>query len=227
MSRFTRLEVLNEVLRIGLLPLFFERDGDTAREVVDACLMGGARLVEFTNRGDFAVRVFAGLAERLEQEKSPVILGAGTIDDAPTAAQFIANGANFIVGPTFNPEVARLCNRRKIAYFPGCATVTEIATAEEWGVEICKIFPGQEVGGPAFIKAVHGPRPWSRLMPTGGVSPTQESISAWVKAGAAVLGLGSNLISKARLQNGDYTAITQDVQQSLGWIAAARSGAST
>jgi 2-dehydro-3-deoxyphosphogluconate aldolase/(4S)-4-hydroxy-2-oxoglutarate aldolase len=222
MSRFTRLEVLNEVLRIGLLPLFFDCQTETARRVVDACLDGGARLVEFTNRGDFAIRVFSELAEQLEQEKSPVILGAGTIDDAPTAAQFIANGANFIVGPTFGPEVARLCNRRKIAYFPGCATVTEIALAEEWGVEICKIFPGQEVGGPNFIKAVHGPRPWSRLMPTGGVSPTQESITAWIKAGAAVVGLGSNLISKARLQNGDYLAITQDVQQVLNWIARAR-----
>ena len=226
MSRFTRLEVLNEVLRIGLLPLFYERQAETARKAIEACLVGGARLVEFTNRGDFAVRVFSELAERLELEKSPVILGAGTIDDAPTAAQFIANGANFIVGPTFNPEVARLCNRRKIAYFPGCATVTEIAIAEEWGAEICKIFPGQEVGGPNFIKAVHGPRPWSRLMPTGGVSPTQESITAWIKAGAAVLGLGSNLISKARLQNGDYAAITQDVQQVLSWIDSARSGTS-
>lgn len=226
MSRFARLEVLNDVLRIGLLPLFYERQTESARKAVAACLDGGARLVEFTNRGDFAVRVFSELAERLEQEKSPVILGAGTIDDAPTAAQYIANGANFIVGPTFNPEVARLCNRRKIAYFPGCATVTEIAIAEEWGVEICKIFPGQEVGGPNFIKAVHGPRPWSRLMPTGGVSPTQESITAWIKAGAAVVGLGSNLISKARLQNGDYASITQDVQQVLNWIDVARSGTS-
>ena len=226
MSRFARLEVLNEVLRIGLLPLFYERQADTARKAIEACQAGGARLVEFTNRGDFAVRVFSELAERLELEKSPVILGAGTIDDAPTAAQFIANGANFIVGPTFNPEVARLCNRRKIAYFPGCATVTEIAIAEEWGVEICKIFPGQEVGGPNFIKAVHGPRPWSRLMPTGGVSPTQESITAWIKAGASVVGMGSNLIGKARLQNGDYAEITRDVQQVLNWIDIARSGTS-
>jgi len=227
MSRFSRLEVLNEVLRVGLLPLFFEHRTEIARKVVDACLDGGAPLVEFTNRGDFAVRVFSELAESLEQEKSPVILGIGTIDEAPTAAQFIANGANFVVGPTFDPEVARLCNRRKIAYFPGCATVTEIATAEEWGVEICKIFPGQEVGGPSFIKAVHGPRPWSRLMPTGGVSPTEESISAWIKAGAAVLGLGSNLISKARLQNGDYAAITRDVQQVLSWISSARNSSSS
>jgi 2-dehydro-3-deoxyphosphogluconate aldolase/(4S)-4-hydroxy-2-oxoglutarate aldolase len=223
MSRFLRLDVLNEILRIGLLPLFFEKEVDTARKVLDACLQGGARLVEFTNRGDFAWRVFADLAEKLEQEESPIILGAGTIDDAPTAAIFIANGANFIVGPTFNADVARLCNRRKIPYFPGCGSVTEIAVAEEWGVEICKVFPGQEVGGPGFIKAVHGPRPWSRLMPTGGVNPTRESISTWIKSGAAVLGMGSNLINKDRLQKAEFTVITRDIQQTLEWVAEARS----
>ena len=222
MARFSRLEVLNELLRIGVLPLFYEQDVDLARRTLEACFQGGARLVEFTNRGDFAWRVFAELAEKLERENSAVILGAGTIDDAPTAAIFIANGANFIVGPTFDAEVARLCNRRKIPYFPGCGSVTEIAEAEEWGAEICKIFPGQEVGGPGFIKAVHGPRPWSRLMPTGGVSATQESISTWIKAGAAVVGIGSNLINKARLQKAEFASISRDIQQTLAWVAEAR-----
>lgn len=222
MPGFSRLDVLNEILRIGLLPLFFDKEVDTARKLLDACLQGGARLVEFTNRGDFAWRVFADLAEKLEREESPLILGAGTIDDAPTAAIFIANGANFIVSPTFDAEVARLCNRRKIPYFPGCGSVTEIAVAEEWGVEICKVFPGQEAGGPGFIKAVHGPRPWSRLMPTGGVNPTRESIGTWIKSGAAVLGMGSNLINKGRLQKAEFTAITQDIQQTLEWVAEAR-----
>jgi len=223
MARFSRLEVLNELLRIGVLPLFYEQDVDPARRAVDACLHGGARLVEFTNRGDFAWRVFADLAEKLDRENSPVILGAGTIDDAPTAAIFIANGANFIVGPTFDVEIARLCNRRKIPYFPGCGSVTEIAEAEEWGAEICKIFPGQEVGGPGFIKAVHGPRPWSHLMPTGGVSATQESISTWITAGAAVVGIGSNLINKARLQKAEFASISRDIQKTLDWVAEARS----
>ena len=222
MAHFSRLDVLNELLRIGILPLFYEQDVDTARKTLDACLQGGARVIEFTNRGDFAWRVFSSLAEKLDKENSPVILGVGTIDDAPTAALYIANGANFIVGPTFNPEIVRLCNRRKIPYFPGCGSVTEIAVAEEWGVEICKVFPGQEVGGPGFIKAVHGPRPWSRLMPTGGVSATQESISTWIKAGAAVVGMGSNLINKSRLQKSEFSSITQDIQQTLEWVAEAR-----
>ena len=222
MARFSRLDVLNELIRIGALPLFFERDVAAARNVINAVNDGGARLVEFTNRGDFAWQVFSELENQLSNEKSAVILGAGTIDDAPTAAMYISSGANFIVGPTFNLEVARLCNRRKIPYIPGCATVTEIATAEEWGTEICKIFPGQEVGGPKFIKSVLGPRPWSRLMPTGGVSATQESISEWIQAGACALGLGSNLINKKRIESADFSSITQDVSKSLAWIQSAR-----
>ena len=222
MSRFSRLEVLNELLRIGALALFFEPNVNTARNIINAVHDGGARLVEFTNRGDFAWQVFSELEKQLSGEKSPVILGAGTIDDAPTAALYISSGANFIVGPTFNVEVARLCNRRKIPYFPGCATLSEIATAEEWGTEICKIFPGQEVGGAKFIKSVLGPRPWSRLMPTGGVSPTEENITEWVRSGACALGLGSNLINKQRVESGNFLSITQDVSKTLEWIQLAR-----
>ncbi len=225
MARFTRLQVINDLLSTGLIPLFFEKDAQLALAVVKACQEGGAHIVEFTNRGDFAWKTFGELESALAQGRSPVILGAGTIDDAPTAAIYIASGANFIVSPSFNVEVARLCNRRKIPYFPGCATLTEIATAEEWGAEICKIFPAQEVGGPAFIKAVLGPRPWSRLMPTGGVSPTRESISAWIEAGASCLGMGSNLISKPRVKEGNFAAISADIRRSVAWIQEARSPA--
>lgn len=218
MPRYTRLEVLKELLRTGLIPLFFEPDATVAFQVTQACEQGGARLVEFTNRGDFAWQVFSEVGRRLVKESPGVILGAGTIDDAPTAAMFISSGANFIVGPTFNEQVARLCNRHKVAYIPGCATVNEIALAEEWGAEICKVFPGETVGGPKFIKAVLAPRPWSRLMPTGGVSPTEESLSAWFQAGACAVGMGSNLITKSRLQAGDFEGIARDVAQVLGWI---------
>lgn len=224
MARFSRLEVLNELLRIGALPLFFEHDARAAGKVLQAVQKGGARLAEFTNRGDFAWQVFSELESQLSADKSPVILGAGTIDDAPTAALFIASGANFIVGPTFNVEVARLCNRRKIPYFPGCATVSEIALAEEWGAEICKVFPGQEVGGPKFIKSVLGPRPWSRLMPTGGVNPSEESIGEWIRAGACALGLGSNYINKQRIEAGEFDLISEDIGKTLTWIQAARGG---
>ena len=142
--------------------------------------------------------------------------------DAPTAALYIAAGANFVVGPIFNPEIARLCNRRKIPYLPGCGTLNEISQAEESGVEIVKIFPGTAVGGPGFIKAILGPCPWTRIMPTGGVDATQENIRSWIEAGACCVGMGSKLITKSAVSEGDYDSIRENVEKILGWIAAAR-----
>ncbi len=219
MARVSRLEVLNSLLDIGLLPLFYHGDADTAAEVVSACARGGARLVEFTNRGEMAYPVFSELVRRFA--KSDVILGVGSVPDAPTAALFITAGANFIVSPSLNAEIARLCNRRKIAYMPGCMTPTEIATAEELGVEICKVFPGN-VGGPEFISALMAPCPWTRLLPTGGVDATEESVNAWIKAGAAALGMGSKLITAQALKARDFDAIAAKVAQTIAWIKAAR-----
>lgn len=219
MARFLRLDVLNSLLDIGLLPLFYHAEVETAAEVVSACAQGGARLVEFTNRGELAYPVFTELVRRFA--KSDVILGVGSVPDAPTAALFIAAGANFIVSPSLNPETARLCNRRKIPYLPGCLTPTEIASAEELGVEICKIFPGN-VGGPEFVSAVMAPCPWTRLLPTGGVDATEESVRAWIKAGAAAVGMGSKLITAPALKARDFGAISAKVSQVIGWIKAAR-----
>jgi 2-dehydro-3-deoxyphosphogluconate aldolase/(4S)-4-hydroxy-2-oxoglutarate aldolase len=220
MARFLRLDVLNSLLDIGLLPLFYHAEVETAVEVVSACAQGGARLVEFTNRGELAYPVFTELVRRFA--KSDVILGVGSIPDAPTAALFIAAGANFIVSPSLNPETARLCNRRKIPYLPGCLTPTEIASAEELGVEICKVFPGN-VGGPEFVSAVMAPCPWTRLLPTGGVDTTEESVRAWIKAGAAAVGMGSKLITAPALKARDFGAIAAKVSQVISWIKAARS----
>jgi len=219
MARFSRLDVLNSLLDIGLLPLFYHAEVDVAVDVVLACARGGARLVEFTNRGESAYPVFTELVRRCA--KSDVILGVGSVPDAPTAALFIASGANFIVSPSLNPEVARLCNRRKVPYLPGCLTPTEIAAAEELGVEICKIFPGN-VGGPEFISAVMAPCPWTRLLPTGGVDATEESVNAWIKAGAAVVGMGSKLITSSMLKARDYDGLAAKVAQVIAWIKAAR-----
>ena len=222
MARFDRLTVLNAMLDAGLVPIFYNGDLAVSKEVVLACARGGARLVEFTNRGDRAWNVFTDLIAGLSQADPPVILGAGTVLDAPTAAMYIASGANFIVGPNFNPEVARLCNRHKVAYIPGCGTVSEISAAEELGAEIVKIFPGGQLGGPGFVKAVLGPMPWVRLMPASGVDATQESVQGWIKAGAACLGVGSNLIRKDLVAAGNYDAITDGVRRVLGWIREAR-----
>ncbi len=218
MARYTRLQVYDAMLTTGLVPLFYQDDPDVAQEIVKALSGGGARVLEFTNRGAKALPVFSQLNSFIEKSKLPIILGVGSVIDAPTAALFLAHGANFIVGPLFNPEVARLCNRRKIAYLPGCATVAEISTAEESGVEIVKVFPGETVGGPAFIKAVLGPMPWSRLMPTGGVEATRESVQSWIKAGACCVGLGSNLVRKDWVTAGNYPSMQETTAFILQWI---------
>jgi 2-dehydro-3-deoxyphosphogluconate aldolase/(4S)-4-hydroxy-2-oxoglutarate aldolase len=222
MARFDRLTVLNTMLETGLVPVFYQADAEVAKKVVAACAEGGARTVEFTNRGDRAWNIFTELTAFAERAFPEVILGAGSVVDAPTAALYIASGASFVVGPVLNVEVARACNRRKVAYCPGCGSVSEISAAEEVGVEVVKVFPGAEVGGPAFVKAVLGPMPWTRIMPTGGVEATRESVFAWIRAGTACLGMGSNLVRREWVAAGDYTAIRDQVRQVLAWIQEAR-----
>jgi 2-dehydro-3-deoxyphosphogluconate aldolase / (4S)-4-hydroxy-2-oxoglutarate aldolase len=222
MARFMRLDVINTLLETGVLPLFYNGDVEVAIELVKACARGGARTIEFTNRGEMAYPVFTELVRHFAKADPSVILGVGSIIDAPTAALFMASGANFIVGPSFNPEISRLCNRRKILYLPGCSTENEISTAEEWGAEICKIFPGESAGGPAFISAVMAPCPWHRLLPTGGVDATEASIGEWIKAGAAAVGLGSKLISGQAVKDKDYDGIASKAAQCIGWVKKAR-----
>ena len=219
MARFMRLEVFNVMIDTGLVPVFYNGDLEVARKIVTACAEGGARVVEFTNRGDRAWNIFTELIEYAEQAHPAVILGVGSVVDMPTAALYIASGANFVVGPVLNPEIARLCNRRKVAYSPGCGSASEISEAEELGVEIVKIFPGGLVGGPDFIRSIRGPMPWTRLMPTGGVDATKkEAVQEWIKAGAACLGIGSKLIRKDLVAAGDYAAIRDNVRRVLDWI---------
>ncbi len=222
MARFMRLDVINTVLETGLVPLFYNGEVETAIEVVAACAQGGARVVEFTHRGELAYPVFTELIKHFPKADPSVILGAGSIMDASTAALYLASGANFIVGPSLNPEISRLCNRRKVLYVPGTATETEIATAEELGAEICKLFPGESVGGPNFISAVLRPCPWHRLLPTGGVDATETSIGEWIKAGAAAVGMGSKLITSQAVKARDFDSIANRVTRYLGWIRKAR-----
>ena len=224
MARFDRLTVLNTVLADGMVPLFFEADPQTAIRITEALYAGGSRVLEFTNRGDFAIDVFGAVVRHAAEHLPEMMIGAGSVEDAPTAALFIAQGASFIVGPNLNPELARLCNRRKIAYMPGCGTVTEIATAEEWGVEIVKVFPAGAVGGPDFIKQVLGPRPWSRMMPTGGVKNDEADLRRWFDAGVVCVGLGSDLVRKQWIASGDYDALTASTRAALDTIRAIRGG---
>jgi 2-dehydro-3-deoxyphosphogluconate aldolase/(4S)-4-hydroxy-2-oxoglutarate aldolase len=225
MAKYSRLKVLTSIIETGFVPLFYSADIDTAIAVIEACAAGGAHAFEFTNRGDQAHEVFREVIKHFKNDDK-VILGAGSVLDAGTASLYIQLGANFIVGPVLNPDVAKVCNRRKVAYMPGCGSASEISQAEELGVEICKVFPGESVGGPTFVKDLLGPMPWSRVMPTGGVEPTEESISKWFTAGVACVGLGSKLFPKDTLDSRNYAEITRNVEKVVGLIKTARNGKS-
>jgi 2-dehydro-3-deoxyphosphogluconate aldolase/(4S)-4-hydroxy-2-oxoglutarate aldolase len=195
-----------------------------AKNIVQACRKGGARCVEFTNRGDHAIEIFSALESHFAVEDPGAILGVGSVLDPGTASMYINAGAAFVVGPVLNAEVARACNRRKVAYSPGCGSVSEISQAEELGCEIIKIFPGGQVGGPAFVKAVKGPMPWTSIMPTGGVDATEESISAWIGAGCVCLGMGSKLVTKELVAARDWDKISENVSRVIELIKKARGG---
>lgn len=222
MARFSRLQVWNKIDELGLVPLFYNADVEVSKEVVAALSAGGCKVIEFTNRGDRAFEVFRELIVHFEKADPSVILGIGSVLDPMTAGLYINLGANFIVGSVTNPEVARLCNRRKIPYFPGCATASEVSQAEELGVEVCKVFPGSELGGPSFVKAITAPTPWTKIMPTGGVDATWESIKGWFDAGVVAVGMGSAMVRSDWLKAKDWEAITAQAQKCLAWVRRAR-----
>jgi 2-dehydro-3-deoxyphosphogluconate aldolase/(4S)-4-hydroxy-2-oxoglutarate aldolase len=213
-----RLSVLTAMQDQGVIPVFYHPDVEVCAKVIQACANGGAKCVEFTNRGDFAAHVFLEVTRHFAKADPSVIMGVGSIVDAPTAGLYIANGANFVVGPLLNAEVARLCNRRMVAYSPGCGSATEIGEAQELGCEIVKVFPGSSVGGPDFVKNVLGPMPWTKIMPTGGVEATEASLKAWFGAGIVAAGIGSNLITKALLDAQDYAGIEARVRDTVAMI---------
>ena len=210
-----RMSVLSGIIDQGVIPVFFHPDPQVCIKVIAACSAGGAKCIEFTNRGDFAAHTFLDVARHFAKADPSVIMGVGSIVDAPTAALYIANGAKFVVGPVLNAEVARVCNRRKIPYSPGCGSASEISQAEELGCEIVKFFPGGAAGGPEFVKAILGPMPWTRLMPTGGVETDEASLKAWFDAGVVAVGAGSGLIPKALVAAGHYKAIEGRVRETL------------
>jgi 2-dehydro-3-deoxyphosphogluconate aldolase / (4S)-4-hydroxy-2-oxoglutarate aldolase len=225
MAHFRRLEVLHAMIECGLVPVFYYQDLELTKKIARAVADGGGRVLEFTNRGDFAYQVFSELIKWCAKETPELILGAGSVIDQGTAALYMNSGANFIVAPFFNKEVAKDCNRRKIAYIPGCGSAAEISKAEEFGAEICKIFPGAEVGGPEFVKNLLAPMPWSYIMPTGGVEKTKDSITKWFKAGVACVGMGSTLITKDLVAKSDFETISKNISEVLNWIRETRKGA--
>jgi len=222
MAQYTRIEVQQQMATSGMVPLFFHSDIDVAKAILKACYDGGARLMEFTSRGDFAIEVFKELIQFAKQELPGMILGVGSVTDAAAASQYMLYGANFIVTPVLREDIAIVCNRRKVLWSPGCGSLTEIAKAEELGCEIVKLFPGSTYG-PGFVKAIKGPQPWTSIMPTGGVSTEESNLKAWFEAGVTCVGMGSKLISKEVIASKDYKGLTAEVEKVLALIKSIRS----
>ena len=201
----------------SMIPLFYDPDIEISKNIVQACYQGGARLLEFTHRGDFAHEVFRELIRFANESLPGMIIGVGSVTDAASASHYLMNGANFIVTPVFREDIAIVCNRRKVLWSPGCGSLTEIAKAEEMGAEIVKLFPGN-IYGPEFVKAIKGPQPWTSIMPTGGVTTEKENLKAWFDAGVSCVGLGSKLISKELVKNQDYDQISNTIKKTLALI---------
>lgn len=216
-----RLTVYQTILDTPVVPVFYHADLGTCQSILQTAYRAGIRAFEFTNRGDFAHELFGELVKLARREMPALVMGAGTILDAPTAALYVQLGADFIVAPTFSEEVARFCNRRRVAYMPGCATLTEISRAEEWGVEFVKLFPGDGLG-PGFVKALHGPMPQTRVMVTGGVEPTTDSLTKWFSAGVSAVGIGSQLFAKELIQAGAFTQLEEQIRQTVNFAKTLR-----
>jgi 2-dehydro-3-deoxyphosphogluconate aldolase / (4S)-4-hydroxy-2-oxoglutarate aldolase len=218
MAKYNRSEVFAAMKETGVVPVFFHADLDTCKNVVKACYDGGIRVFEFVNRGDFAHEIFSELNKYALKELPGMILGAGSLVEAGTTALYIQAGANFIVSPLLNEEMAKTCNRRGVAWSPGCGTISEISKAQELGAEIVKMFPASEIGGPSFVKAVKGPMPWTNIMPTGGVDTSEANLKGWFNAGVTCVGMGSNLFPKEIMESGNYAALTSKVKDLMETI---------
>jgi 2-dehydro-3-deoxyphosphogluconate aldolase / (4S)-4-hydroxy-2-oxoglutarate aldolase len=212
MPRFTRLEVYNKIMEARVVPLFFHKDLETCKNVVKACYTGGLKVFEFTNRGDNAHEIFNELNKMAAKEMPDLVLGVGSVIEPATAALYIQLGAAFIVAPVLNEDMAKMCNRRKVAWMPGCMTVSEVSKAEELGAEFVKIFPA-DLGGPTFVKNIKGPMPWANIMTTGGVTPDPENLKSWFSVGTAAVGMGSKLVSKEIVANKDWKKLQETSKQ--------------
>lgn len=205
----------------GLVPVYYNSDTATAKNVLKACYNGGIRAFEFTNRGDFAHEVFGELVKFAAKECPEMILGIGSIVESGSASLYIQLGANFVVGPSFNPDVAKICNRRLVPYTPGCGSVSEVGAAQEVGCDLCKVFPG-DVLGPHFVKGLRAPMPWSMLMVTGGVKPEESNLKSWFDAGVTCVGMGSNLFPSDLVNAKNWDGITRLCSDTLAIIKKTR-----
>jgi 2-dehydro-3-deoxyphosphogluconate aldolase / (4S)-4-hydroxy-2-oxoglutarate aldolase len=222
MARFNKLQVLTAISSTGMVPVFYHKDAEIAKNVLKACYEGGVRAFEFTNRGDFAQEVFSELVKFAAKDCPEMIVGIGSIVDPGAAAMYLQLGANFVVGPLFNPDISKVCNRRLVPYTPGCGSVSEIGFAQEAGCDLCKVFPAGSVGGPAFVKDLKGPMPWAMIMATGSVEPTEENLTKWIKSGVTCVGMGSKLFPAEIIAAKEWPKITALCVEALSFIQNAR-----
>ena len=224
MSSHSKADVLATIGRDGVVPVYYNPDIGVVKEVARRLMAGGLSTLEFTNRGDGAVAVFAELIAWARRELPELVVGVGSVTEPTTAGYVIDLGANFVFAPSLSAEVAAVCNGRNVPYVPGCGTLTEIQTAYRLGCDLVKLFPAGSIGGPSFLRAVRAPCPWVRAVPTGGVEPTMESIGAWFDAGAPAVGMGSKLLPKTMIGDGDWDAIGRRIVATVAAVAAARTG---
>jgi len=208
--------------RTGLVPLHYNSNVKVMKEVLNACYLGGARVFEFTNRGDFAHEVFNELSKYCNAELGEMILGVGSVTDAGTASLYLQMGANFVVTPVLREDIALVCNRKKVMWSPGCGSLSDICRAEELGCELVKLFPGG-IYGPGMVRAIKGPQPWTSVMPTGGVSPDRENLKGWFDAGVTCVGMGSKLITKEIIKKRNFRILESNILGTLNIISELRS----
>lgn len=218
MAKYSKIEVFLKMKEVGMIPLYYSPDAEKCKKVVKACYDGGARAFEFTNRGDFAHEVFTEISKYAKAELPGMAIGVGSVIDAGTTSLYIQLGADFIVSPLLNPDMAKVCNRRKVLWSPGCGSVSEVSQAEELGSDLVKIFPGSQVGGPAFVAAIKGPCPWSDIMPSGGVTPEYDNLKAWFKAGATCVGMGGQLMKSEYIETGNFSELAKKVAETIDLI---------
>lgn len=217
----TKSQVQDNIIKQGILPLFYNDSAEVSIGITRKLYEAGIRSIEYTNRGDAALANFKALKKLQEQELPELLLGIGTIKSAEQAVAFADSGADFLISPLVNPEVAAIAAKHNLLWIPGCMTPTEIFNAQQLGANLVKLFPAN-ILGPAFVSAVKELFPGLMMMPTGGVEMNQENISGWFNAGVSAVGMGSKLITKAIIETKAYDQLYTATLQALQFVQQAR-----
>jgi 2-dehydro-3-deoxyphosphogluconate aldolase/(4S)-4-hydroxy-2-oxoglutarate aldolase len=216
--------VADQIRRDGMVPLFGSSDPDTLLTVAEAVAACGLSTLEVTLRSQGALEALTRLIDRVEAAELPITVGVGTVLDPSTAAAAIDQGAQFVFSPMLSTDIRRACAARGIAYFPGCATPTEIHRALDMGCELVKLFPASMLGGPNYLRSVKAVFPDLPAVPTGGIRPEPEHLRQWFDAGAAAVGIGSAMLSATAMAEGGAGAAQRAVESAVAAVAEARRG---